>query len=155
MAWWNPLDWFKPQKEQLCLVMCEDLNDEKVAIALKKGYMETNKTEEAWYLVPRWLVEMANGERLQIITERNCIPIPLGLIYGIDSEDDVKKLTDLKPIAREKYKEEKADAEKRANRNKWLMNGMVIIACSIGAMIVFFAMVSLYQSGKLHIPGVS
>lgn len=157
---WNPFA--KPKRKQPVLALCDGMEVDDTPIPIEKGYMESNNTYEAWYIIRRWLVEMENtfnGKPIQynrplvqIIDERNCIPLPLGAIFGVESEKEVKSLTDIKPIAREKYKEEKNFVEQSINRNKFLMNTIVIVAGAMGCFIVIMAIIWLFQSGKLKLP---
>jgi hypothetical protein len=156
---WNP---FKKQKDtQDTWVLGQNMNIDVCGIPLDKGFMESANTYEAWYLVPRWFVcvendirgrELKEDQYIQILSERNCIPLPLGLIFGVDKRADVEALTDIKPIAREKFREEKNLAEQSANKNKFLMNAMVIAGGAMACLILVLALIWLFQSGKLQLP---
>jgi len=150
-------------KTQAVMILTDDRIVDMPALPLAKGYMETKGTFEAWYQVPRWFVRLANrrdgsavkaDQYVQLLTERNAIPLPLGLIFGVDKEATVQALTDLKPIAREKYREEKQTIEENANRNKWLMNGITISGGAICCFVLIIAAIFLFQSGKLHMPNL-
>jgi len=148
-------------KTQPTMILTDDRKVEAPALPLSKGYMETKGTSEAWFQVPRWFVRLTNNrdgsetkidQYVQLLTERNAIPVPLGLIFGEDREAAVKELTDLRPIAREKYREEKQTIEENASRNKWLMNGIVISGGAICCFVLIVAAIFLFQSGKLSLP---
>ncbi len=156
---WNPFK--KPQKKQAAWVLGEDMVIDDCDIPTEKGYMESANTFEAWYLAPRWFVNIENDIRgrdlkeekyIQLLSERNCIPIPLGLIFGVDKKEDVEKLTDIRPIAKEKFCEEKNMAEQSANKNKWLMNSIVIAGLAFSTLILVLALIWLFQSGRLQLP---
>lgn len=154
--------WEKPARKQAILALCDGMDIDDTPIPIEKGYMESNNTYEAWFIIRRWLVEMQNTfdgrpiyqnrPLVQLIDERNAIPLPLGLIFGVDSPKDVKALTDIKPIAKEKYKEEKTVVEQSINRNKFLMNTLVIVGGAMSCFVLIMAAIWLFQSGKLHLP---
>ncbi len=158
---WNP---FAKQKNmQECHTLCGDRRKLEYDIELGKGIMEDEAHNEAYYHIPRWLVRLENDrlghdlkeERyIQLLSERNAIPVPLGLIFGIDKEEDAKALTDLKPIAIEKYKETKTEVEQNASRNKFFMNMLTIAGFATASCILIFALISLFAAGKLKIPGI-
>jgi hypothetical protein len=148
-------------KQQPVYILTDDRMIERNALPLEKGYMETRGTREAWYQIPRWFVRLTNcrdgseareDRYIQLLSERNAIPIPLGLTFGVDREADVKALTDLKPIAREKYREEKQVIEENASRNKWLMNGLTIASLGVVSFILIMAVIFLFQTDKLKRP---
>jgi hypothetical protein len=149
-------------RKQLTLTLCDGMDVDDTPIPVDKGYMESNNTYEAWFIIRRWLIEMQNNfdgrpidcnrPLLQLIDERNAIPIPLGLIFSVDSPNDIRALTDIKPIAREKYKEEKSFVEQSMNRNKFLMNTLVIVGGAMCCFVLIMAAIWLFQSGKLQLP---
>ncbi len=126
-----------------------------IDLPLGKGCLESNNTHEAWYLIPRWLVYVEEfDDYVQIIDERNGIPVPLGVYFGYDKEEDVRALTNLSPIAKERLRDAKRQASEGALKNKFFMNAMVISGLVMACLIAIIALVFLFQSGKIHIPGL-
>lgn len=145
----------KPKREQECKILSDDRRCVDELLVVEKGYMEAAETSEAWFLIPHWLIRMEEtGKYVQLLTERNSIPIPLGLIFGNDKQEDIEKLTDLKPIARQKYREEKADIERKAGKNKWIASFITITAAAMATVVLLMVVIMLFQSGKLSLPWV-
>lgn len=142
-----------PKRQQRCLVITEDrrLIDEYPRV--DKGYMVSEPTLEAWFTVPEWLVYMKDEDNfVQILLERNCIPVPLGYIFGVNTKEQIANLTDLERISGEKFDETELEASAAANKNKFLMNTITIMGGAFCCFVLVMAAIMLVQSGKLHLP---
>jgi hypothetical protein len=136
------------KRRQNCLLLTEDGRILNIAHPVVKGYVVSDKTAEAWGLIPDSCIQERGTKKLyQVITERDCAPVSLN---GKNNSSDMKTM--MSKIAQEHASDARADIQRKSLKNKYhetLLLMLLIFAITIGVLVVF----GLFASGKLHMPG--
>ena len=109
------------------------------------------KTMEAWHLFHKFLLPFqgAAGRLVALISERDAVPLSP---FGGLSQEECMKLSNPNPIAREEFHRTLMKLDKDQKQHM-IASAIKFTILVVAVMFALVTMVTLFQGGKVHIPG--